>query len=968
MALCGAGHRGTFRAWLRERVARELGVDPEGAALDAAIENLGIESVELVGLICELEERSGRRIPLELLGGQVTIDALARYAETGEVLEADPAISGARSDSAHPFIRHVNPSLGRRMEAVGLAKRFVRGEGCYLYDSDGHRYLDFLSSYGALPFGYNPPEIWRALCAVRDNQEPSFVTPSFLDPAGLLAERLLGLATPNLSYATFTNSGAEAIEAAIKLCRLATGRSAILSAEGGFHGKTLGAISATGNARYHACPGLPAGGFDRVPFGDATALRRAIELQPDTYAAFIVEPIQGEGGVVPAPPGYLAEAQHICRGDGILFVLDEIQTGLGRTGSLFASLDERVSPDVLALGKALGGGLVPIAALLYSETAYSDQFGLDHSSTFAGGTLACRVGLATLDILERGERAILRHVTSCGDRLKSRLEELRADFPDLISDVRGRGFMLGMEFGLDRRTQPNRLLGVAGEQNFLAAIVSGFLANAERIRLAPTLSGANVVRIAPPLTATWADCELFLAALGRALPVLDAGDSGRVFGAILGGTAREWSPPALRPVARGAVEAKPGERKFAFLIHPLTPEHYAHFDDSLAGLEPHELREVANRLSGVVDPFRVSSVRIRSEVGSEAFGEFILLPYTAKALLALPHERAVSEVRRALDLARDRGAELVGLGAYTSVVTRGGLDLRDPGIALTSGNSYTAVAGLAALDLAAERLGQSLSSSTAAIVGATGAIGGATAALLAEKAARLLLVGNPTRSGDRCRSALRDVAARACGHVIREARSGRAFARGSLGRHLAGLAEGDTDDLEWLRAIADELERGKKVVITQDADAALPLADVVVTATSSTEPIVTGHNLRSGALVCDLSQPPNVDELVRSARPDVLVIDGGVVEVPGRPELGPFGLPAGLAFACMAETMILSLEGRLRDASLGPALDLDEMLEIRNAAAKHGFRVAEIRSFDDVMDPSRWEQLLAARSQASLAS
>ena len=192
-----------------------------------------------------------------------------------------------------------------------------RGEGCHLYDETGSCYLDCIAAYGALPFGHNPAAIWEAVAAYRAAGEPNFVQPSHLDAAGTLAKELVGLAPPGLRYVTFTNSGAEAVEAALKLCRAVTGRRGILAAGNSFHGKTLGALSATGNSAYQAPFGAPVEGFDFVKYGDAAALEGKLAAAPQSFAAFIVEPIQGEGGIVVPPPGYLARAKEICARYGV---------------------------------------------------------------------------------------------------------------------------------------------------------------------------------------------------------------------------------------------------------------------------------------------------------------------------------------------------------------------------------------------------------------------------------------------------------------------------------------------------------------------------------------------------------------------------------------------------------------------------------------------------------------------------
>jgi acetylornithine/succinyldiaminopimelate/putrescine aminotransferase len=321
-----------------------------------------------------------------------------------------------------------------------MDKEYVEGRGCYLCDKEGRRYLDFLAQYGALPFGYNNPKIWEALRGVEERYEPSFVQPSYLVAAGQLAKRLVSIAPAGYAYATFTNSGAEAVEAAIKLCIAHTKRKCILSTVNGFHGKTLAALSATGRSKYQRDFNAPVDGYAYVPYGDLGALERA--LVDKRYAAFLVEPIQGEGGIIEPPPGYLSEALALCRAAGTLMVMDEIQTGLGRTGTMFASEYEGVAADVMTLAKALSGGLVPIGACLYRGNLYNEQFALKHTSTYAGNAIACRVALAALDILEENDRELIQAVSHNGARLKSALIELQSQYPDIIQEVRGRGYML----------------------------------------------------------------------------------------------------------------------------------------------------------------------------------------------------------------------------------------------------------------------------------------------------------------------------------------------------------------------------------------------------------------------------------------------------------------------------------------------------------------------------------------------
>jgi len=612
-----------------------------------------------------------------------------------------PLESGADGTTdVHPYVRHVNPDLAEMLARLRLDKRFVRGEGCELFDAEGRRYLDCIAAYGALPFGYNPRAIWRALEELRVRGEPSFVQPSLLDAAGQLAARLVELAPPGLCRVTFANSGAEAVEAAIKLCRAATRRSGILSTHGSFHGKTLGALSATGNPDYQRDFGAPTAGFDRVPYGEVDALRRILADRPGHFAAFLVEPIQGEGGIVEPPPGYFAAARALCDEAGVLLVLDEIQTGLGRTGDLFACEADGVVPDVLVLAKALGGGLIPVGAVLSTEKVYTTTFAMKHSSTFAGNALACRAGLATLQRITRNEGRLLTQVARNGRFLRRRLEALVVRYPHLIAEVRGRGYMLGIRFGVDRDLWPDSLLGMAAEQGFFTPIFASYMLNVEGVRVAPTLNGNSVIRIEPPLTFRRRDCATLLGALERALEAFSQGETGRILKAILEGEPQASSPSKGRSKPRTAVVPAPGETRFAFLLHPLDDDQYIDFDPSLAVLGRQDLARVARDFSTLIDPFVLSSARVTSRTGQAIYGEFISLPWTAAQVAEMPRQQAAAEVRAALELARSRGAQLVGLGAFTSVVTRGGLDVARDGIPVTTGNSYTAVASAQAVALA----------------------------------------------------------------------------------------------------------------------------------------------------------------------------------------------------------------------------------------------------------------------------
>lgn len=342
--------------------------------------------------------------------------------------------------------RYINPVLVALGSQSGFLKTFVKGEGSYLWDDEDRRYLDFVSGFGSLNLGHNHPAVVQAIHTATCSMAPGFAQSAVNPYASAVADRLIACSPIGLEMVTFANSGAEAIEAAIKLVRASSNRKRILYCRNSYHGKTLGALSLTGNKKFQQPFGPLVDNMDMVDFGDSAQLEEALSSQK--YAAFFVEPIQCEGGMNVAPPGYLNDVEMICRKTDTLFVLDEIQTGLGRTGKLFCADHFGVSPDIMTLAKSLGGGLVPVGAMLCSRALWLRAYGSVenftlHTSTFAGGSIAMAAALATLDVLESGE--LIENTQIRSQQLMNGLHEV-AKHSDLICDVRGQGLLIGIEF------------------------------------------------------------------------------------------------------------------------------------------------------------------------------------------------------------------------------------------------------------------------------------------------------------------------------------------------------------------------------------------------------------------------------------------------------------------------------------------------------------------------------------------
>jgi ornithine--oxo-acid transaminase len=406
--------------------------------------------------------------------------------------------------------QYLNHQLPKMLHTIGFDKVYTRAEGAYFYDQDGNDYLDMLAGFGVMGLGRHHPVIRKALHDVLDADLADLTRFDCPPLPGLLAERLLRHA-PHLDRAFFANSGAEAVETAIKFARYATGRPRVLYCDHAFHGLTTGALSVNGEDGFRKgfAPLLP---DTAVPLGDLGALRR--ELAKGDVAALIVEPVQGKGVLAP-PPGYLAEAQALLHRHKALLIADEVQTGLGRTGEFFGYQHEAgVEPDLVAVAKALSGGYVPVGATLGKDWIFKKVYSsmdrvLVHSASFGSNAQAMAAGLATLAVME--DEDVLGNVRRTGDLLRERLAEL-VDRYELLHEVRGRGLMVGIEFGRPKS------LKLRGGWTMLQAARKGLFAQMvvvplfQRHRILTQVSGDHleVIKLIPPLTIGEAEVDRFV--------------------------------------------------------------------------------------------------------------------------------------------------------------------------------------------------------------------------------------------------------------------------------------------------------------------------------------------------------------------------------------------------------------------------------------------------------------------------
>ncbi len=425
--------------------------------------------------------------------------------------DSSPAITSSGSN----YSAYVNPQWVSLLNLLGMNVEYDRCLGCELFTKDGRRILDFLSGYCVHNTGHNHPDIIQALKDELDRCGPAMLQSHVPELAGDLAHRLCTLAGGRLEKVSFCSSGSEGVEAAIKFARATTGRAGIVYAKSSFHGLTNGALSLMNDAFWRERFGPLLNDTTGIPFGDIGALSQA--LSEKTQAAFIVEPLQAEGGIQVPSRSYLQAAQELCRKTGTLLIFDEVQTGMFRTGTFLAAHQFDVEPDMVILAKALSGGLVPVGAVLMTDKIYRAVFSslkraIVHTSTFSENSLSMRAGLSALDVLEReqlGTRAL-----ELGEIFRAQLRDALAPF-DMVKDVRGMGLLNGIEF-----VPPKKLAFRALYEAFnkVHPAMFGQIVVMRMFReknILTQICGNNfmVLKAAPPLTVTTVQLDDFVDAI-----------------------------------------------------------------------------------------------------------------------------------------------------------------------------------------------------------------------------------------------------------------------------------------------------------------------------------------------------------------------------------------------------------------------------------------------------------------------
>ncbi|MFD0360814.1 aminotransferase class III-fold pyridoxal phosphate-dependent enzyme [Nocardia sp. GCM10030253] len=871
------------------------------------------------------------------------------------------------------FARHNRPGLARLLRACHLDVIYTGAEGDWLIRADGSRVLDLVGGFGAALFGHNHPALVRVATA-RLNQQSPFVSQGSVRPgAARLARRLsesVGASTDREYVVTLGSTGADAVEAAIRHAAVAHARALtdletelrrtlrrarrdglhdvrpisvagsedadddlrsvtellteslreieemrrrgpiFVSLAGAFHGKTAGAFALTEQADTPADLVVPGPERHRL---DTWAPREvaaafAAELRPvcrviidgagrpmrswmsiSPIAAVFAEPIQGEGGVREVPAETLRALRELADLHTAALVFDEIQSGMGRTGTFLASAPSGVVADYYLLSKSLGGGLVKISALLVDRARSIGDFGRYHTSTFADDELSSTVAESALDLLRDSQIRI----SDTGARLRARLDAVARRWPRAIAGVRGRGLLQGIE--LIPPKPESALLREICDPDMFGYVVAGYLLHTHDIRMLPTLSAPTTLRIQPSAFLAEPDMARLETALDDVAALLHRGDLATLLAHLASPVTTNWPlPERTSPSARRTHEVArdwSAPTRVVFLANLPDATDLRRFAPELATWSDAQFAALFERLRGVAEPFELTRQIVTSPTGARVEVCLIAVPISAEQIIECRragHRAWLRDlVLEAVEQAIGLGATVIGLGGYTSIVTDASRDVVEDAVKVTSGNSLTAAcayevvrAELARLEPGRRRVG---------ILGALGNIGAVMAELIAPLADSVILIG----------------------------RAGSAKRLDRVAATLHGAAVEVSEDLTALRD-----------------------CHIVLTATNSAVPVVTAESLADDhrVLVVDLAVPGDVDPAV-SHRPNITLVAGGRMALPlgQTPPFPETGLPGGVVYACMAETILLGFEPHTASPSYG-GLTAAGVRAARDLAARHDVR------------------------------
>ncbi|EMO73399.1 aminotransferase class III-fold pyridoxal phosphate-dependent enzyme [Leptospira santarosai] len=758
-----------------------------------------------------------------------------------------------------------------------------------------------------------------------------------------------------------------------------------LSLKNAFHGKTLGSLQLTYNEKFKF-PVNTIGPkvifvdpicFDSVTndltelFFDVVIEKNEVVIVEKNFkniSAIFIEPLQGEGGIHSIDKAFFHRCRKFTKANDIPLVLDEIQCGMGRTGSFLYSEQLEVQGDYYLLGKSLGGGISKISAFVVNKQLYELDFGILHSSTFSEDEISSLIAYKALSLLEENSE-IMENCLEKGNLLLSSLKKLKEKYPLVIEDIRGAGLMIGIQFKKPEKVH-SRLLRLLSEQNYLGPVISAYLLHEHRIRIAPTMSDHLTIRIEPSAFITFEECDRITNSLEKLCETLDKHNMYELLKFLV--YKEDFiSEKQIQDFKKFKIEKEKvnHNKKVGFVFHLIESHHLALQDESLGLFEKEEMGTLINCLYQNFDPVVYQEEFIHSVNGEIVqiifIGIMMSSDIIAQSMLQRRSEFICDSIEKATKIAIQNGCTVVGFGGLTSVASNNCKNIMNDSIALTTGNSFTVAMGLEGIYEAAKIQNINLSNSTFAVVGANGNIGSVYSEIIAESVPKIILIGREGRE-----KSLVTLASSLYENAIRQILNFLYEVEFKPDLKLSGLAKSiyDTESVkEFLeryfllnednfedcllgsgellfQSLINELGSKAPIIISTDLFS-LKEANIILSASSFPKPIIFSEHLGNGPIViCDVAIPPDVDSSVENERHDVSIILGGVVKFPLNPDFEILGmpLPKGHGFACMSETMLLGLNGTTESFSIGK-ITKQQVKEIASIAKQHNFTLGFLK-------------------------
>jgi len=870
------------------------------------------------------------------------------------------------------YLQYLRPKIAKLLALMKMDYVYHRGFGESLFTRFTERddaaqeieIKDFLGGYGTQFFGHHDTEIQQALIAAINLQVPFQSQASikhYSTKLGVELNRLLKKEASLFSLrhdedyiSTMTNSGAESVEAAIKLClslwstkksslqhqfmhlaavssstqesteilksfnaveeKSKTFKPIFISFQRSFHGKTSGAVALTANPEYSSMYGkLPI----QVIFLDpdeclsVSKIEKIIEekiphlkaMYSDfgltAFAGFIYEPIQAEGGIYPLRVETLKSMTDFAKKFQIPIIADEIQTGCMRCGHFVYSHALGISPDIILLGKALGGGLVKTGIMLAKQSNYNSDFGFKHTSTFAEDEISSFVTLKVLEILEKDKNIISEKADAFEKNIFSFFKKLQSNHPGIIEEVRGKGFLIGVEFA-SQHPKYSVIWQTLVNSGFGAYFLSSYMLKRKHIRIGVTLSSPMTLRIEPCYKISNKAIEKLQEGFTEIVNALDHGQTGLLTSHLWkdsGNLENIISPPIPREIDE--IE-KP---KVCFFGHLVSSKHARRVDPLLNALSDRDLGKVLEvsemiDLEGVIEEKNVLGVG-NQKAQFMMYGFFNTSDYFEKKHRS--HNVALIErLQKAVDELESQGVEYIGLGQFTSIVSWNGLALKTkPQTKITTGNSLTVATTLMSAEEIMKSFGNEFKDITVGVVGVTGNIGSVLSELMLGRVSKL-----------------------------------KVFYRDQSG--VSARFQSVYSNLEKIKI-------GTKTKLSSSSDLnELSDCDLIIVGTNSVKPIIFSNHLKKNAVVIDVAVPANVDPTVLKERKDVVCFSGGLVKLPKNQNvIQEFsGLPENEVFACLAETLMMALLKVDKPYSLGP-LSRSSVEKVMEDFKKVGFELGQ---------------------------